>query len=65
MNYFGLFFTFMLPGLVLGAMAAVVYQTEKQKKSKRQRTNRVKTQKARNDKLFVYDLMQDAKESAA
>ena len=36
MNYFGLFFTFMLPGVLLGIMAAAAFSQErKAKKAKR------------------------------
>lgn len=65
MNYFGLFFTFMLPGLALGAMAAAVVITEKQKYANKQRRTAAQKQIRSREKLFVYDLMEDHGKSAA
>ena len=57
MNYFGLFFTFMVPGLVLGAMAVFAAQESKS----RHKARRAAQSQARpcQGKLYVYDLRQD------
>lgn len=49
MNYFGLFFSFMLPGMVLGAMAALA-AVEMVEARERRRTRR------RKKPLYIEDL---------
>ena len=65
MNYFGMFFTFMLPGLVLGAMAASAIYAEKTKKQqKKSATRRADTINERS-KLYVHSLSADIEKPAA
>lgn len=62
MNYFGMFFSFMLPGIVLGGMGAVAVHQELQRR-KRQKARKVRRarrpelrQVADKGKLYVYDM---------
>ena len=54
MNYFGLFFSFMLPGMVLGAMAALA-AVEMVEARERRRTRR------RKKPLYIEDLKEEWK----
>ncbi len=65
MNYFGLFFTFMLPGLVLGAMAATVLHAEKERKTRKSAAQKCKIPESPRSKLYVHSLLADAQENAA
>lgn len=64
MNYFGLFFSFMMPGIILGGMGAVALHQEAQRRSRsRQRVRRAavparhKMQPlADRTKLYVHDM---------
>ncbi|MEG1547287.1 MAG: hypothetical protein RR232_03670 [Clostridia bacterium] len=55
MNYFGLFFTFMVPGIILGIMCASVLMRRTTRKSRQ--TAFVKKSKRR---LYVCDLRDEA-----
>lgn len=62
MNYFGMFFSFMLPGIVLGGMGAVAVHQELQRR-KRQKARKARggrrpelRQVADKGKLYVYDM---------
>ncbi len=62
MNYFGMFFSFMLPGIVLGGMGAVAVHQELQRR-KRQKARKVRRARqpelrhvADKGKLYVYDM---------
>ena len=65
MNYFGLFFTFMLPGLVLGAMAATAMHAEKGQKSQRVTPQKQKEERPVRGKLYIHSIMADMEEHAA
>ena len=62
MNYFGMFFSFMLPGIILGGMGAVAIHQElqrrKRRKARRARKPANPTLKrvADKSKLYVYDI---------
>ncbi|MDD5918838.1 MAG: hypothetical protein PUD73_07110 [bacterium] len=62
MNYFGLFFSFMLPGIILGGMGAVAVHQELQrrKRHKAQRAHRKPQTElkrvADKNRLYVYDM---------
>ncbi len=58
MNYFGLFFTFMVPGIVIGVMAAVaVYQGMKRRARRAQRLRRRNDPAViSRDRLYVHDM---------
>ena len=62
MNYFGMFFSFMLPGVILGGMGAVAIHQElqcrKRRKARRARKPANPTLKrvADKSKLYVYDI---------
>ncbi len=62
MNYFGLFFTFMVPGIVIGVMAAVAfYQEAKAQKLRRERLRLAATRSVvPRDRLYVHDLTRAA-----
>lgn len=65
MNYFGMFFTFMIPGLVLGALFAIVVREEKDKRAAKRRAAALPAQPVTSrDRLYVYDLRQDAGNAA-
>lgn len=62
MNYFGMFFSFMLPGILLGSMGAVAVHQELQCR-KRQKARKVQRagqpgagRVADKGKLYVYDM---------
>ncbi len=62
MNYFGMFFSFMLPGILLGSMGAVAVHQELQRR-KRQKARKVQRagqpgpgRVADKGKLYVYDM---------
>ncbi len=65
MNYFGLFFSFMLPGLILGGMAvAAVHQEQRRRRRQNARRARRGGSAARaalkpvanRNKLYVHDM---------
>ncbi len=60
MNYFGLFFSFMFPGIILGVMAAVAIHQEAKSRARRARSNlrRMPAQNAPapRDRLYVHDM---------
>lgn len=62
MNYFGLFFTFMVPGIVIGAMAAVALYQEAN--ARKRRAARLRVASRRNavarDRLYVHDMSKAA-----
>lgn len=54
MNYFGLFFSFMLPGVVIGTMAASAAKEAAEKKRRRQAMMRRRAMRtAPRNKLYV------------
>ncbi len=65
MNYFGLFFTFMLPGLVLGAMASSVLRSEMDRRRNKTAEKNKKTSEAPRGKLYIHNLTSDLNEHAA
>ena len=62
MNYFGLFFSFMVPGIVIGVMAAVAIYQEGKARARRASAGakhlRAPAQSAvvPRDKLYVHDM---------
>ncbi|OQB23911.1 MAG: hypothetical protein BWY11_01516 [Firmicutes bacterium ADurb.Bin182] len=62
MNYFGLFFSFMVPGILIGWMCAYCFKEFADKKHRRA-VKRVEAGK--RQKLFVYNLMDDDTGAAA
>ncbi|HOG01024.1 MAG: hypothetical protein BWY35_02099 [Firmicutes bacterium ADurb.Bin248] len=62
MNYFGLFFTFLVPGVVLGVMAAAAFHQEAKARARRARQRPARNQSAvvRRDRLYVHDLSRAA-----
>ncbi len=64
MNYFGLFFSFMMPGIILGGMGAVALHQEAQRRARgRQRVRRAAVPAQRKmqplsdrTKLYVHDM---------
>lgn len=64
MNYFGLFFSFMMPGIILGGMGAVALHQEAQRRARsRQRAQRSTVPAQRKmqplcdkSKLYVHDM---------
>lgn len=65
MNYFGLFFTFMLPGLLLGAMgAAALYDARTRHMRKKAAAKRAQAQRERT-RLYVHSLLEDIEGNAA
>ena len=59
MNYFGLFFSFMVPGIVLGAMAAVIL-LERAGKRREKEQHRIAPSPQRREarKLYVHSIQQ-------
>ena len=55
MNYFGLFFTFMIPGIIMGTMAAVVMMESTQRRRKRERQVGVSVEMPKQ-KLYVHSM---------
>lgn len=65
MNYFGMVFSFMVPGIVLGAMAAAaVHESAQQRRKERARVQRAMA-KAKQRRLYVCNLAQEAERQAA
>lgn len=61
MNYFGLFFTFMVPGIIIGAMAAAaVYQQAKARRREAMRRKNAAHAVASHNRLYVHDLSKAA-----
>lgn len=62
MNYFGLFFSFMVPGVIIGAMAAVAIYQEAKARARRNAKRRANAQRlvVPRDRLYVYDLSKAA-----
>jgi MFS superfamily sulfate permease-like transporter len=62
MNYFGLFFSFMVPGIVIGVMAAVAFYQEAKARARRaaQRRGNAARLTAPRDRLYVHDLSKAA-----
>ncbi len=54
MNYFGLFFSFMLPGILLGAMAVSVFKREAVRRRKRAEREEWQRQRKNMRRLYVY-----------
>jgi len=69
MNYFGLFFTFMVPGILMGIMMASVLReslVKKQRAMKRRERACVLAMQNRpvQGKLYVHNLREDLKSAA-
>lgn len=63
MNYFGLFFTFMLPGIIIGVMIAVAYKQEQEAKRRKAARARCAAKQAGvvdRTRLYVYDISEAA-----
>ncbi len=66
MNYFGLFFTFMLPGIIIGVMIAVAYKQEQEAKRRKAARARCAAKQAGGQavvdrtRLYVYDISEAA-----
>lgn len=62
MNYFGLFFSFLVPGMVLGVMAATAFHQEAKARARRARQRLAQSRSAvvRRDRLYVHDLSRAA-----
>ncbi|HWQ57907.1 MAG TPA: hypothetical protein VN540_02730 [Clostridia bacterium] len=62
MNYFGLFFSFLMPGIVIGVMAAAAFHQERKVRARRAQLIRANSQAAivRRDRLYVHDLSRAA-----
>ncbi len=56
MNYFGLFFSFMIPGIVMGIMATVVMMESTQRKKNRSRRESMPAQHVSGRKLYVHSM---------
>ncbi|MCE5235447.1 MAG: hypothetical protein ABFC62_05290 [Clostridiaceae bacterium] len=54
MNYFGLFFSFMLPGILLGAMAVVVVRQEAIRRKRRAAREERERQLKSARRLYVH-----------
>jgi hypothetical protein len=63
MNYFGLFFSFMIPGMLIGWMTACCVKEAAEKRNREQQA--VRTAPQRRRKLYVYDLSEGQKKAAA
>ena len=69
MNYFGLFFTFMLPGVILGIMAAATLREVN--RAKRRKVHRLAKRRAieqarrRKQSLYISTLSPAGKQEAA
>ncbi len=64
MNYFGMFFSFMIPGLILGAMAVAVFGEKRNGASGARKNHMPASQEARN-KLYICDLAAELRQKAA
>lgn len=54
MNYFGLFFSFMLPGILLGAMAVSVFRREAARRKRNVEREERENQRKNARRLYVY-----------
>lgn len=65
MNYFGLFFTFMIPGILMGIMAASVMLETIQRKQRAARRVRkqIDAQPVRG-RLYIHSMKDDQKSAA-
>ena len=62
MNYFGLFFTFMVPGIIIGTMAAVAAkQAADRRRKEAVRARRAAMRTVPRSKLYVCSLVEEAK----
>ena len=62
MNYFGLFFTFMIPGIIIGTMAAAAAkQAADRRRREAIRARRTALRTVPRNKLYVYTLEEEAK----
>lgn len=66
MNIFGLFFSFLIPGIVIGMLiSAVISESGKKAGRTAKRVANIENASARtNNKLFVYSMAEDIKPSA-
>lgn len=62
MNYFGLFFTFMIPGIIIGTMAAAAAkQAADRRRREAIRARRAAMRTVPRNKLYVCTLEKEAK----
>ena len=62
MNYFGLFFTFMIPGIIIGTMAAAAAKQAADRRCREAiRARRAALRTVPRNKLYVYTLEEEAK----
>ena len=62
MNYFGLFFTFMVPGIIIGTMAtAAAKQAADRRRREAIRARRAALRTVPRNKLYVCSLQEEAK----
>ena len=54
MNYFGLFFSFMLPGILIGAMAVSVMRQEIIRRKRREVREELERQRKNARRLYVH-----------
>lgn len=62
MNYFGLFFSFMVPGIIIGIMASVAFHQEAKARARREAKHHESKQCSAvpRDRLYVHDLSKAA-----
>ncbi|MDD4075469.1 MAG: hypothetical protein PHC80_05195 [Eubacteriales bacterium] len=65
MNYFGMFFSFMIPGLILGAMAVAVFGEKKRAFAPNAKKRRDGAAESGRNKLYICDLAAELREDAA
>ncbi|MDO5111306.1 MAG: hypothetical protein Q4E65_03270 [Clostridia bacterium] len=65
MNYFGMFFSFMIPGLILGAMAVAVLGEKKGAGKAGARARRCAAPQEEKTKLYICDLAAELRKNAA
>ncbi len=65
MNYFGMFFSFMIPGLILGAMAVAVFGEKQRGYRAHVEEKRDAARQHDRSKLYICDLAAELREEAA
>lgn len=65
MNYFGMVFSFMVPGILLGVVAAGAVQESARKRRRERARIRRAMKKSKNKSLYVCDLAQEREARAA
>lgn len=56
MNYFGLFFTFMIPGVIVGALAVAAVVEERRIRARKAARRKAAQREAARGSLYICDL---------